>query len=109
MAQRAAGRGARRRSGKRAQTFEAKSKAQEREILQLISAKENAELRGGSAAGGRRRRRRRRRGARGEGGELEDELYEAQQRAEEEADRAKQLEAEKEELLSQVRMLSHGT
>ena len=42
-------------------------------------------------------------------GELEDELYEAQQRAEEEADRAKQLEAEKEELLSQVRMLSHGT
>ena len=91
--------------------YEAKSKAQEREILQLISAKENAELRGGKpppadAGGGG--------GDGGAGleervGELEDELYEAQQRAEEEADRAKQLEAEKEELLSQVRMLSHGT
>ena len=48
MAQRAAAAEARADDlGKRAQTFEAKSKAQEREILQLISAKENAELRGG--------------------------------------------------------------
>jgi hypothetical protein len=112
MAQRAAAAEARADDlGKRAQTFEAKAKAQEREILQLISAKENAELRGGKpppadAGGGG--------GDGGAGleervGELEDELYEAQQRAEEEADRAKQLEAEKEELLSQVRMLSHGT